>query len=39
MRLTDLVDRDHAFKYLIGFVLAVIFFIAVATPATSLSGF
>ena len=39
MRLTDLIDRDHAFKFLIGFVLAVIFFIAVATPSTSLSGF
>jgi len=39
MRLTDLVDRDHAFKYLIGFLLAVIFLIVVAVPARSLSGF
>ena len=39
MRLTDLVDRDHAFKYVIGFVLAVIFLVVVATPSLSLSGF
>ena len=39
MRLTDLVDQDHAFKYLIGFVLAVIFLVVVATPSSSLSGF
>lgn len=39
MRLTDLVDRDHAFKYMIGFVLAVIFLVVVAVPARSLSGF
>ena len=39
MRLTDLIDREHAFKYAVGFVLAVIFLIVVAVPARSLSGF
>jgi len=39
MKLTDLVDRDHAFKYMIGFVLAGIFWVAVAVPSRSLSGF
>ena len=39
MRLTDLVDREHAFKYVIGFVLAVVFWVVVAVPARSLSGF
>lgn len=39
MRLTDLIDREHAFKYVIGFVLAVIFLVVVAVPARSLSGF
>ena len=39
MRLTDLVDRDHAFKYVIGFVLAVVFLVVVAVPSRSLSGF
>jgi len=39
MRLTDLVDRDYAFKYSIGFVLAVLFLVAVAAPSQSLSRF
>ena len=39
MRLTDLVDRDRGFKYLIGFVLALLFLIAVAVPSLSLSRF
>ncbi len=39
MRLTDLVDQEHAFKYLITFVLAVLFLVVVAVPARSLSGF
>lgn len=39
MRVTDLLDRENAFRYLIGFVLAAIFFVAVASPARSLAGF
>jgi hypothetical protein len=39
MRLTDLLDRENAFRFLIGFVLAVVFYIVVAGPATSLAGF
>lgn len=39
MRLTDLLDREHAFKYMIGFVLAVVFFVIVSGPARSLAGF
>ena len=39
MRLTDLVDRESSFKYLIGFVLAVLFLIVVAVPSRSLAGF
>jgi len=39
MRVTDLIDRDHAFKYLIGFVLALLFFFVVAMPSRSMSRF
>ena len=39
MRLTDLLDREHAFRYLLGFVFAVIFLAIVALPARSLAGF
>ena len=39
MRITDLVDRESSFKYLIGFVLAVVFLVAVALPSQSLAGF
>ena len=39
MRLTDLVDRDQGFKFLIGFVLSVIFLAGVAMPSLSMSGF
>ena len=39
MRLIDLVDREHSFKYLLGFVLAVVFLIAVAIPSRGLAGF
>lgn len=39
MRLTDLLDREHAFKYLLGFVLAVLFYVVVSGPAQSLAGF
>ena len=39
MRITDLVDRESSFKYLLGFLLALIFLIVVAMPARSLAGF
>jgi hypothetical protein len=39
MRITDLVDREHSFKFLLGFVLAVVFLIAVAVPSRGLAGF
>ena len=39
MPLTDLLDREHAFRFVLGFVLAVIFLIVVAIPARSLAGF
>ncbi len=39
MRVTDLIDRESSFKYLIGFVLAVLFLLVVATPSRSLAGF
>ena len=40
MRLTDLLlDRDNAFRYMLGLVLAVIFLVIVASPARSLAGF
>ena len=39
MRITDLVDRESSFKFLIGFVLAVVFLIVVAGPSRSLANF
>lgn len=39
MRITDLLDREHAFKYMIGFILAVVFYVVVSGPADSLAGF
>jgi hypothetical protein len=39
MRVTDLLDREHAFKYMLGLILAVIFFVVVSGPAQSLAGF
>jgi len=39
MRLTDLLDKEHSFRYLIGLVLAVAFFVAVCVPSRSLAVF
>ena len=39
MRLTDLIDKEHSFRYLVGFVLALLFFIGVSVPSRSLAGF
>lgn len=39
MRITDLVDRERWFTFLIGFVLAALFCIAVAMPSRSLARF
>ncbi len=39
MRLTDLLDKEHSFRYLIGFVLALLFFFAVWVPSRSLAAF
>ena len=39
MRLTDLLDKEHSFRYLIGLVLAVAFFVAVWVPSRSLAVF
>ena len=39
MRLTDLLDKEHAFRYLVGFVLALLFFLAVSVPSRGLAGF
>ncbi len=39
MRVTNLVDRESSFKFAIGFVLALVFFIAVALPSRSLARF
>ena len=39
MRLTDLLDKEHAFRYLVGFVLALLFFGAVSVPSRSLAAF
>ena len=39
MRITDLLDREHAFKYMIGFILAIVFYFVVSGPAQSLAGF
>ena len=29
MRLSDLLDKEHSFRYLVGLVLALIFFVGV----------
>ena len=39
MRFTDLLDKDNSFRYLLGFVFAVVFLIAVALPARTLGTF
>ncbi len=39
MRLTDLFDRERAFRFLLGFVFALLFLAVVAVPASSLAGF
>ena len=39
MRLTDLLDKEHSFRYLVGFVLALLFFAGVSIPARSLTAF
>ena len=39
MRLTDLIDKEHSFRYLVGFVLALLFFAGVWVPSRSLSAF
>ncbi len=39
MRLTDLLDKEHSFRYLVGFVFAVLFFGLVSIPARSLTAF
>lgn len=39
MRLTDLLDKEKSFKFLVGFVLALVFFVLVAFPSRTLSGF
>ncbi len=39
MRLTDLLDKEHAFRYLVGFALALLFFVGVWVPSRSLAAF
>ncbi|MAW63730.1 MAG: hypothetical protein CL473_07090 [Acidobacteria bacterium] len=39
MRLTDLLDKEHSFRYLVGFVLALLFLVGVSVPSRSLAGF
>ncbi len=39
MRFTDLLDKEHSFRYLVTFVLALVFFVGVWLPARSLSSF
>ena len=39
MRLTDLLDKEHSFRYLVGFVLALLFFAGVWVPSRSLAAF
>ena len=39
MRFTDLLDKEHSFRYLVGFVLALLFFVAVSVPSRSLAAF
>ena len=39
MRFTDILDRDNAFRFLLGFVLGVTFLVVVASPSLSLARF
>ena len=39
MRLTDLLDKEKGFKFLVGFVLALVCLVLVAFPSRSLAGF
>ena len=39
MRLTDLLDRERSFRFLIGLVLALLFLALVAIPSRTLAGF
>ena len=39
MRVIDLVNRESSFRFVIGFVLAVVFLVAVAMPSRSLARF
>ena len=39
MRFTDLLDKEKSFKYLVGFVLSVLFLVLVAFPSQTLAGF
>ena len=39
MRLTDLLDKEKGFKFLVGFVLALVFLVLVAFPSRSLAGY
>ncbi len=39
MRLTDLLDKENSFRFLVGFVLAVVFFALVFMPSRTLAGF
>ena len=39
LRLTDLLDRESGFRFLIGFLLALVFLVAVAVPSNSLASF
>jgi hypothetical protein len=39
MRFTDLLDKEHSFRYLVTFILALVFFVAVWVPSRSLSSF
>jgi hypothetical protein len=39
MRLTDLLDKENSFRYLVGFVLALLFFVGLSVPSRSLAGF
>ena len=39
MRFTDLLDKEKSFKYLVGFVLSILFLALVAFPSRTLAGF
>jgi len=39
MRFTDLLDKEHSFRYLVTFILALVFLVAVWVPSRSLSSF